>query len=100
MVMISFKVENDAWRLGYYFINFQHPPHSRFEKTGSSYVVFQARLFGLPYNEFLELGQAVYNGELCGKGFISLIYKNKKDADNMCKELNKRYEILVKQIPN
>jgi hypothetical protein len=67
--------------------------------TRSSYNVFMARLFNLSYANFLKMARDIYGATLHGKygGYITMTFKNTKDCDKLVKELNRRWDILVKE---
>ena len=71
-----------------------------FKKLGS-FNVIQARLFGLSYPDYLRMLRSEYNATLCGKqGYSYAIFKDSKDCDRICKELNKRWAIVKEALSN
>ena len=66
-------------------------------KAGS-YNVIMARLFGLTYPNFLRFARKYYNGTIIGKqGYSYITFKNSSDCDRLVKELNSRWDRLLKE---
>ena len=59
---------------------------------GGSLQVLGARLFNMPYHQYLKMGRDLYNATLIGRkgAYIAMCYKSKEDAERMAKELNRR----------
>ena len=67
-------------------------------KEEGSYNVIAARLFGLSYPEYLRYVRENYNGVIMGKGGYSyIIFKNSSDCDKLVKELNRRWDMVLKE---
>ena len=63
-----------------------------------SYNVIAARLFGLSYPNFLRFARYYYNGTIVGKqGYSYITFKNSSDCDRMVKELNSRWDEMLKE---
>lgn len=63
-----------------------------------SYNVIAARLFGLSYANFLRFARKYYNGTIVGKqGYSYITFKNSADCDRMVKELNSRWDDILKE---
>ena len=65
--------------------------------TIKTYNILPARIYGLSYPDFLRYGRDKFNGLIIGKNskYPYLIFKDKKDCNKICQELNKRL-ILIK----
>ena len=67
-------------------------------RTGGTYNAIAARLFGLSYPDFLRFARQNYNGTIIGKdGYSYVIFKNSADCDRIVKELNSRWDIVLKE---
>lgn len=63
-----------------------------------SYNVIAARLFGLSYPNFLRFAREYYNGTIVGKqGYSYITFKNNSDCDRIVKELNSRWDEILKE---
>ena len=68
------------------------------ENGEGSYNVIAARLFGLSYPNFLRFAREYYNGTIIGKnGYSYVIFKNSRDCDRIVKELNERWDTVIKE---
>lgn len=62
-----------------------------------SYNILAARVFGLPYPDYLRMVRDNYEATLNGKeGYMTYTFKNKLMAEKLIKELNKRWDIIIK----
>ena len=67
-------------------------------KEQGSYNVVAARLFGLSYPNFLRYARENYNAEIVGRdGYAYLTFKNSADCDRLVKELNRRWDLVMKE---
>ena len=68
------------------------------QKEQGSYNVIAARLFGLTYPNFLRYAREKYNATITGRGGYSyLTFKNSADCDRLVKELNRRWDLVMKE---
>lgn len=60
---------------------------------GGSWNTLFARLYGLPYHNFLRMVRDNFNGTLRGKTgkYIYFTFENKSNADDLVQELNNRW---------
>lgn len=70
--------------------------------TKGSYNVLMARLFGLSYANFLRMCRDMYGADLHGKqgGYITMTFKDTKNCDRLIKELNRRWDLMIKECKN
>lgn len=68
--------------------------------TDSSYNVIIARLFGVSYAQMAEILARNYNASVRGRNskYFTFIFYSKKDIEALCKELNERWNWLLKQL--
>lgn len=68
--------------------------------ANDSYALVPSRLFFLDYPDYCRMVRDVYHGTLFGKAgkFIGICFKEKSDAENLCKELKRRWEYAKKFI--
>jgi hypothetical protein len=65
--------------------------------TLGSYNILAARVFGLPYPDYLRMVRDNYGAVLNGKeGYIIYSFTNKENAHKLVKELNIRWNIITK----
>ena len=66
--------------------------------TSPNYSVTIARLFGLNYCECYRMIRDVYGATLYGKhgNYIGIAIKDKSSAEKLCKELNQRWNYILK----
>jgi hypothetical protein len=62
-----------------------------------TYNAVAARLFGMTYPEFLRYAREKYNATITGAtGYSYLTFKNSADCDRLVKELNRRWDEMIK----
>ena len=63
-----------------------------------TYNAIMARLFGLTYPDFLRFARDNYNATIVGHiGYSYITFKNSADCDKLVKELNRRWNIILKE---
>ena len=91
-----FQVEtiNDTFLIK--FKNFNGLP---FNKPSGSYNILKARIFNLPYGDYLRVARDQYGATLKGQtGYITELFFQKKDAEKLCKELNIKWNQIFKGV--
>lgn len=64
-----------------------------------SYNVIMARFIGLSYPDYLRYCRDKYNAILRGRaGYTYCVYKNKKDCQAVCDELNRQWQIFEQKV--
>lgn len=96
--MKYFRVEENAFEKGKTSILFNDDFYYWVGFIDGSYNVFLSRLYGLTYAEFLRYIRDNFNASLYGKGhkYISFNFNNKNDAIKLAKELEVRFDKMVK----
>lgn len=89
----AFYVDMSASDNSAYMIIFNSSLAETIRGQGGSYGVVGARLFGLSYPDYCRMVRDKYNGTLLSKvgKYMGIKFKNKKDAENLCKELKRRW---------
>ena len=68
---------------------------------GDSYYNMMFRLFGLLPKDFFHYISSKYNAKFeehpSLKNYIRTVFTNKEDAEKLCRELNRRFQICVKR---
>lgn len=81
-----------------YMIRYSDEVYAFVGKTGSSFNVLPARVMGLSFPSFLRFARDKYNATLGGqsKKYVTMTFENKKDCQELCDVLNKRWEAITK----
>lgn len=67
-------------------------------KAPGTFNAIAARLFGLSYPNYLRFMRDNYNGTIIGRqGYSYITFKNSSDCDRAVKELNRRWDIILKE---
>lgn len=65
----------------------------------SSYHILGARLFGMPYADYLLYCVKTYNAMLRGKvGWCHLAFKTRDECDKLCRDLEKEWDKVLKNL--
>ena len=73
---------------------------SKVGKMKGSYMVLEARFFGLNYYDYLRMVEDKYNATIYPTTqrakYYSILFNEEKDASALCKELNRRATYVIK----
>ena len=96
--MKAYKVV-DFWGDGTWHVRPTDHLYSTVGQIKGSFNVIPARLFALSYDQYLRMVKTNYNAELkLDIGFYATVYfKNKEDANVLCKELNARWDYIMSE---
>ena len=99
--MKAFEVIKNEWSPYYMIMGngfFDYFNNGELLNYTSSYIVLEARLLGLTYDEFLLYCQSK-GGQLFGsKGYVNVKWGERASAQKICEELNKNFNLLIKEI--
>ena len=96
--MTAFKIE-DSIQFDGYRVNFTPAMWNFLDGVmiDSSWNIFYARLFSLPYPEFLRMVRDFYGATLYGKtGYVCFYFKERGSAQRFINDANKRFELWRK----
>lgn len=82
---------------GYWQPAIDEIPFAREGQLKGSVNVFEARLLGLSYPDFIQYCRANHHGALQGRaGYSHCVYKDKSDCQAICKILNEQWNKIEK----
>lgn len=89
----------DFYNDGTYMIRYSDEVYSFIGWTESSYNVVPARIMGISFPSFLRFARDKYNAILGGQSqkYLTMIFKDKKDCQDLCDILNERWREIVNQ---
>lgn len=95
----KFISDETPFHKGCYAINLPDELYEVAAMTKGSFNTIMCRLFGLSPANFLRVARDQYSATISGKkGYMGIFFKEKKDADRLCKELNKRWKYWMEGV--
>lgn len=87
----------DFYNDGAYMIRYSDEVYASIGWIESSYNVVPARIMGLSFPSFLRFARDRYNAVLGGQSqkYVTMTFKDKKDCQNLCDILNKRWREVM-----
>lgn len=97
--MIAFHVEKSQYHPGHHVITIDPRTYTeinQYTAISTSYHLLESALFGLTYTEYLRMCRDEYHGTLHGgAGYITVSFKDIRDANALRFDLYKRWNILT-----
>jgi len=83
-----------------YFINYKDNFYNFIHFTDGSYRVYEARIFGLSFADYLRMARDIYGATIQGKGhtYPMLYFNKKEEADKLAKDLEVRFKYLINNL--
>ena len=83
-----------------YSIRYTQKFYDIFNYTESSYRVYEARLFGLSFAQYLRMTRDLYGGRIIGTGhkYPRVYFPEKEKAQKLARELNNRLTYVLKNL--
>lgn len=94
------RAEVSPYHNDMYIIHYEDKFYNLIGPIRGSYHIFQARIFGLDYADYLRMLRDNYNAIIIGKEhkYPVAYFKNKNDVDKIVTELNNRFTQLFEKI--
>ena len=94
------KSEISPYHNNMYIIHYNQIFYDKIGAINTSYHIFQSRIFGLTYANYLKMLRDNYNAIIIGKGhrYPVAYFKNIEDINKIIYELNKRFTTLFENL--